>query len=83
MMVPYAINPLPWDRYVRITKRYWKLLTYHDIMSKALPQIVAPAVTPEDDRAEQHLHPGKNRIRLAYYAMEAYCPWPESLFVYV
>ncbi|OJT03296.1 hypothetical protein TRAPUB_6074 [Trametes pubescens] len=52
-------------------------------MSKALTQIIASAVTSESDGAEQHLHPGEDGIRLAYYAMEADRPWSEGLFVYV
>ena len=57
--------------------------TYHDVMRQALSEITTSAVPSECYRAEKHLRPSKDRIRLADHSMRQNGPRTDGHFVYV
>lgn len=58
-------------------------IAHHNIMCQTLAQVTSPAVTPERDRAKEHLCPSENGVCHPYDAVQTYSPRTESLFMYV
>ena len=52
-------------------------------MRETLPEVAAATVSPERDRAEEHLHPAQDGVHLADDAVQTHCPRTDGLLVYV
>lgn len=64
------MKPLPYNSALSAYRHIATIeVAYHDVVSQALPKVAATTVSPESDRAEQHLRPADDGVRLAYDAV--------------
>ena len=82
MIVPYAMKPLPWTQLGERARKQ-KGEAYHDVVRETLPEVAAATVSPERDRAEEHLHPAEDGVCFSNDAVQPNHPRTQRLFVYV